>query len=125
MRAVVRSLSIVFCHCASHLGSLAAAFRVARPRGAPSSGSFGEVTTLSRVRDMNVSGIFVASATEGTDQPAAQRILGFPVHPGEDAAAKQEDDWWRVANSVLSNADAMHFIAGTNPHASLRLSQRT
>jgi hypothetical protein len=69
---------------------------------------------------MNAQGLFVASATDGSDQPAAQRLLVIPVHPDEDAAAKQEDDWWRALNNVLSNVDAIHFIAGRTP---LRLSQ--
>jgi hypothetical protein len=65
---------------------------------------------------MNVQGLFVASATDSPDhQPAAQRLLVISVHPGEDAAAKQEDDWWRSLNHVLSNVDAIHFIAGKTP----------
>ena len=64
---------------------------------------------------MNVQNLFVATATDGLDQPAAPRFLVLPVHPGEDAAAKQEDDYWRVFNHVISNVDAIHFIAGTLP----------
>ena len=64
---------------------------------------------------MNVQNLFVATATDGSDQPAAPRFLVLPVHPGEDAAAKQEDDYWRVFNHVISNVDAIHFIAGTLP----------
>ena len=42
-------------------------------------------------------------------------FTGIPVHPGEDASAKEEDDWWRVFDSVLSGTDAAHWIAGQPP----------
>ena len=62
---------------------------------------------------MNIDGLY--AATQDTPAPALQQFTGIPAHPGEDGAAKQEDDWWRVFNSVLSNSDAMHFIADETP----------
>jgi|EP00966_Prymnesium_polylepis_P309286 hypothetical protein len=31
------------------------------------------------------------------------------------ASAKEDDDWWRQFNNVLSSSDAVHFIAGRTP----------
>ena len=52
-----------------------------------------------------------------TELPAvsAAAFNGIPVHPGEDASAKQETDWWRVVDKVLSATDAAYYIAGTPP----------
>jgi hypothetical protein len=46
---------------------------------------------------------------------SAQQFTGIPVHPGEDASTKADDDWWRQFNNVLSSSDAVHFIAGRTP----------
>ena len=56
-------------------------------------------------------GIFAANAQQDIPATTVSQFLGIPVHPGEDAAAKQEDDWWRIFNSVVSNTDAIHFVA--------------
>ena len=60
-------------------------------------------------------GIFAANAQQDIPATTVSQFLGIPVHPGEDAAAKQEDDWWRIFNSVVSNTDAIHFIATKVP----------
>eukprot|EP00966_Prymnesium_polylepis_P100863 2336011-Prymnesium_polylepis.1 len=39
---------------------------------------------------------------------SAQLFSGISAHPGEDASAKEDDDWWR-------HSDAVHFIAGLTP----------
>eukprot|EP00966_Prymnesium_polylepis_P318144 7348767-Prymnesium_polylepis.1 len=74
-----------------------------------------------------IDGIHAATTPE---QPAATTVSqfnGIPVHPGEDAAAKQDEDWWRIFNSVLSNTDAIYFIAKKVPHplGSRRFHDRT
>jgi hypothetical protein len=43
------------------------------------------------------------------------QFSGITVHPGEDASAKEEDDWWRIFDGVLSSTDAVHYIAGNEP----------
>ena len=50
-----------------------------------------------------IDGIFAANATQEIPATTVSQFSGIPVHPGEDAAAKQEDDWWRIFNSVVSN----------------------
>jgi hypothetical protein len=105
--------------------SRGAAFCGCLRRGAPSSGSCRfRSRSVSSVLIMNVQNLFVATATDGSDQPAAPRLLVLPVHPGEDAAAKQEDDFWRAFNHVLSNVDAIHLSRATYRPVSLRLSKR-
>ena len=59
------------------------------------------------------SSMYVAGAENTT--AAAQLFSGISVHPGEDASAKEDDDWWRQFNNVLSSSDAVHFIAGRTP----------
>ena len=44
-------------------------------------------------------------------------FTGIPVHPGEDASTKEEDDWWRIFESVVSGTDAAHWIMGAVPPA--------
>ena len=46
---------------------------------------------------------------------SAQQFAGIPVHPGEDASAKEDDDWWRQFSNVLTSSDAVHFIASNTP----------
>ena len=60
-------------------------------------------------------GIYAANVTQELPATTVSQFSGIPVHLGEDAAAKQEDDWWRVFNSVVSNTDAIHFIANKTP----------
>ena len=60
-------------------------------------------------------GIYAANAAQELPATTVSQFSGIPVHPGEDSAAKQEDDWWRVFNSVVSNTDAIHFIANKRP----------
>ena len=56
------------------------------------------------------------AATEtAASAPAAGQICGIPVHPGVDASAKAEDDWWRIFNGILSTHDAVHYTAGSMP----------
>eukprot|EP00966_Prymnesium_polylepis_P315183 7282724-Prymnesium_polylepis.1 len=57
------------------------------------------------------------AATNSTELPAAtvSQFSGIAVHPGEDAAAKQDDDWRRIFDAVVSNTDAVHFIAKKPP----------
>ena len=45
--------------------------------------------------------------------------FGIPVHPGEDASAKEEDDWWRVFDGVIAGTDSAHYIAGQTPPSAL------
>jgi hypothetical protein len=109
-------LSIVLSPSCEAPRSRGAAFCGCLLRGAPSSGSCRfRSRSVSSVLIMNVQSLFVATATDGSDQPAAPRLLVIPVHPGEDAAAKQEEDWWRQLDHVLSNVDAIHCIAGKTP----------
>eukprot|EP00966_Prymnesium_polylepis_P168841 3903904-Prymnesium_polylepis.1 len=42
---------------------------------------------------------------------SAQQFTGIPVRPGEDARAKEDDDWWRQFNNVLSSSTAQVHIA--------------
>ena len=46
---------------------------------------------------------------------SAQQFAGIPVHPGEDASAKESDDWWRQFSNVLTSSDAAYFIASRTP----------
>ena len=46
-------------------------------------------------------------------------FFGIPVHPGEDASAKEEDDWWRVFDGVLAGTDSAHYVAGQVPPSAL------
>ena len=46
-------------------------------------------------------------------------FFGIPVHPGEDASAKEEDDWWRVFDGVIAGTDSAHYIAGQAPPSAL------
>ena len=62
-----------------------------------------------------IDGIFAANAAQELPATTVSQFNGIPAHPGEDAAAKQEDDWWRVFNAVISNTDAIHFIAKKTP----------
>ena len=56
------------------------------------------------------------AATESyATAPAAGNLHGIPVHPGVDASAKAEDDWWRIFNGILSTHDAVHYAAGAVP----------
>ena len=42
-------------------------------------------------------------------------VSALPIHPGNDCSAKEEDDWWRIFDGVLSSTDAVHYIAGNEP----------
>ena len=55
------------------------------------------------------------AATTELAAASLQQFNGIPVHPGEDASAKEDDDWWRQTESFLSSTDAVHFIAGRTP----------
>jgi hypothetical protein len=56
------------------------------------------------------------AATEtSANASAAGQFYGIPVHPGVDASAKAEDDWWRIFNGILSTHDAVHYAAGSVP----------
>ena len=57
--------------------------------------------------------MYVAGAK--TPAHSAQQFGGIPVHPGEDASAKEDDDWWRQFSNVLTSSDAVHFIASRTP----------
>ena len=41
-----------------------------------------------------------------TSNAVGSVFSGIPVHPGEDASAKEEDDWWRIFDGVLAATDA-------------------
>lgn len=43
------------------------------------------------------------------------RFSGITVHPGEDASAKEEADWWRIFDGVITTANGVHYIAGAVP----------
>ena len=55
-----------------------------------------------------------AAVAEPTAATVGQ-FSGIPVHPGEDTSAKEEDDWWRQLENVLTTTDAVHFIQGRTP----------
>ena len=40
---------------------------------------------------------------------------GIPVHPGVDASAKEEDDWWRAFDNVLKGTDAAQWGVKHDP----------
>ena len=42
-------------------------------------------------------------------------FTGIPVHPGLDASAKEEDDWWRAFDNVLKGTDAAHWVVSRDP----------
>ena len=62
----------------------------------------------------NSSGLF-AAAEGTTTNSSAGSFYGIPVHPGEDASAKEEDDWWRVTESVVGLTDAAYYIVKAEP----------
>ena len=41
--------------------------------------------------------------------------FGSLVHPGEDASAKEEDDWWRPAEAIVAGTDAAYFSVDLPP----------
>ena len=41
--------------------------------------------------------------------------FGSLVHPGEDASAKEEDDWWRAAEAIVAGTDAAYFSVNLPP----------
>ena len=51
-------------------------------------------------------GAMFAATTELT-AASVQQFSGIPVHPGEDASAKEDDDWWRQTESVLASTDRL------------------
>ena len=55
------------------------------------------------------------AATEMGPAFTGSQFSGITVHPGEDASSKEEDDWWRIFDGVLSATDAVHYIAGNDP----------
>ena len=40
---------------------------------------------------------------------------GIPVHPGEDASAKEEDDWWRVFDNVIPHRRSLYWVGLPQP----------
>jgi hypothetical protein len=58
--------------------------------------------------------VFAAVHSESSAS-SVHSFLGIPVHPGEDASAKEEDDWWRIFNGILASTDAVHYVAGRVP----------
>ena len=46
---------------------------------------------------------------------SAATFNGIPVHPGEDASAKEEADWWRLFDGIVAVTDSAHYIAGSLP----------
>ena len=62
----------------------------------------------------NMTAAMYAAAEMGPAITGSQ-FSGITVHPGEDASAKEEDDWWRIFDGVLSSMDAVHYIAGNEP----------
>ena len=61
--------------------------------------------------------IMAAALYAAAEGPAisGSQFSGITVHPGEDASAKEEDDWWRIFDGVLSATDSVHYIAGNDP----------
>ena len=55
------------------------------------------------------------AATESSGSTFTSGYHGIPVHPGEDASAKEETDWWRIFNGVIASTDAVHYAAGEEP----------
>ena len=52
----------------------------------------------------------------GTDSSVvAVSGFGSLVHPGEDASAKEEDDWWRSAEAIIAGTDAAYFTVNLPP----------
>ena len=55
------------------------------------------------------------AATESSGSTFTSGYHGIPVHPGEDASAKEETDWLRIFNGVIASTDAVHYAAGEEP----------
>ena len=56
-----------------------------------------------------------AATSDSTTSFSASSFSGLTVHPGEDASAKEEDDWWRLTESVISQTDAAYYIVLKEP----------
>ena len=55
------------------------------------------------------------AASESSGHTYTSGYFGIPVHPGEDASAKEESDWWRIFNGIIASTDAVHYAAGEEP----------
>ena len=60
-------------------------------------------------------GIFAATSDSTTSSSSGLSFSGLTIHPGEDASAKEEDDWWRLTESVISQTDAAFYIVVKEP----------